>query len=133
MRHIDTLLARRRDLAEKYVSLLSGLSGGLPEGIVLPRATTHGEHSYQSFCVHTENRDNVIKQMAEAGIEAQIGTYSLHMHRAFAENPRCRITADMTGSVRAFQQCLTLPLYHDLTEDAQVRVIETLKHIQGLT
>ena len=72
------------------------------------------------------DRDNVMKLMREKGIEVQIGTYSLHMHPAFKPSSICHIKGDLISSMYAFEHCLTLPLYHDMTEDEQEYVIETL-------
>jgi perosamine synthetase len=74
-----------------------------------------------------KNRDNILHGMREKGIEVQIGTYALHMHPAFAPSDFCRIQGDMTGSQYAFDHCLTLPLYHELTEPDQEIVVDFLK------
>ena len=60
------------------------------------------------------------------GIEVQIGTYSLHMHKAFY--PFCS-GKDYPGSRKAFDQCLTLPLYDELTSDQQAIVVEKIKSL----
>ena len=73
-----------------------------------------------------ENRDQTIRKLKEKGVETQIGTYSLHMHKAFNENPNCRIVGDMSGSRHAFEHCLTLPLYHGLDPSDQQYVVERL-------
>jgi dTDP-4-amino-4,6-dideoxygalactose transaminase len=96
----------------------------------MPVTTSNGAHSYQSFCVFVEKRDEVIKKMRESGVETQIGTYSLHMHKAFNDNPNCRIIGEMKNSRYAFDHCLTLPMYNDMSEDDQQYVVECL--IQAL-
>jgi perosamine synthetase len=122
MKHIDELLSRRRKLAADYTSLLSSC-----DDLNLPQTTPGGEHAYQSFCIFIENRNEVIQKMREAGIEVQIGTYSLHMQKAFADNRCCRIDGEMAGSKYAFDHCLTLPLYHELTFEEQKFVVHELK------
>jgi dTDP-4-amino-4,6-dideoxygalactose transaminase len=64
--------------------------------------------------------------MREQGIEVQIGTYALHMHKAFKENSNCQIRGGMKGSKYAFEYCLTLPLYHDLEIDDQAYIVDKL-------
>jgi perosamine synthetase len=81
--------------------------------------------SFQSFCVFVNNRDAVIQAMKKENIETQIGTYSLHMHKAFADNPVCRIMGTLENSRYAFEHCLTLPLYNDLTEEDQKFIIQS--------
>lgn len=121
MKDIDALLVRRRQLAERYYERLS------KQGAVrLPLTTGDGEHSWQSCCIFVENRDQVISRLKERKIETQIGTYALHMHEAFCKNPNCRISGEMSGSRYAFDHCLTLPLYHDMTLDEQDYVLTQL-------
>jgi dTDP-4-amino-4,6-dideoxygalactose transaminase len=121
MKHIDELLNRRLELAQKYIDLLEG-----QENIIIPKTTEQGKHSRQSFCIYVDNRDAVMKKMRETGIEVQIGTYSLHTHPAFITSEFCRIDGDMFGSKYAFEHCLTLPLYHELTKAEQKDVITQL-------
>ncbi len=121
MKHIDKLLNRRLDLAQNYIDLLKG-----QENIIIPETTEYGKHSRQSFCIYVANRDEVMKKMRAKGIEAQIGTYSLHAHPAFSTGKFCRIQGDMIGSRYAFKHCLTLPLYHEMSREDQCIVVEKL-------
>ncbi len=124
MSHIEVLLERRRLLAGHYNDLLSGV-----EGVTVPLVTQGGRHSYQSYCLFIESRDEVMKVMRQEGIEVQIGTYSLHMHEAFRDKGRFTLHGDMTGSRYVFGHCLTLPLYHDLREAEQELIVDRLKEL----
>jgi len=121
MRQIDQLLQKRIELAKRYEDILKG-----KPGITLPKTTAKGSHSVQSFCVFVDNRDRVIRTLSKKNIECQIGTYALHMHKAFKENHNCRIAGDLRGSRYAFEHCLTLPLYHDMTDAEQDYVVHQL-------
>ena len=135
MQQIDKLLSHRRKQVEHYRILISALKLGK---IILPQTTQGGTHSYQSFCVLIENRNQVMQKMRSEKIEVQIGTYSLHKHRAFIENTNCHFHnsihqglnkgfPNFPGSEYAFDHCLTLPLFHSLTEGEQERVIRSLQ------
>ena len=125
MNHIDELLSKRCQLAGQYYQLLAESAS-----IKIPRVTLHGKHSFQSCCVFTDNRDRIIAKLAEKEIQTQIGTYSLHMHKAFSTNKNCQIQGDMSGSIYAFNNCLTLPMYHDMTTaDQQIVIDELIKLI----
>jgi dTDP-4-amino-4,6-dideoxygalactose transaminase len=126
MRHIEELLNRRLELVRNYVRLLNG-----NERVSIPKATVHGKHSFQSFCIYIKNRDQVMQQMREMGIEVQIGTYALHTHPAFAPSPYCQISGEMVGSKYVFEHCLTLPLYHDLKIDDQQYIADKLVEIMS--
>jgi dTDP-4-amino-4,6-dideoxygalactose transaminase len=124
MSHIDELLDKRIELADRYRELLSG-----GKGIEFPRTTPGGKHSYQSFCVLVEDRDRILKEMRSHGIEVQIGTYALHMHPAFAEKTNIRHHASLAGSRYVYENCLALPLYHELSEDDLCAVAGMLRRI----
>jgi dTDP-4-amino-4,6-dideoxygalactose transaminase len=121
MEHVEAMLERRLRLAENYLRLLRSH----PQ-VVIPATTRGGKHSRQSFCVYIEGRDAVMTRMREQGVEVQIGTYALHLHPAFAESPNCRYVGDLSSSRYAFDHCLTLPLYHEMSEDDQEYVVDML-------
>ncbi|GAK60659.1 DegT/DnrJ/EryC1/StrS aminotransferase family protein [Candidatus Vecturithrix granuli] len=121
MRHIHELLQRRLELAHNYRNLLQGRST-----ITIPETTSSGAHSYQSFCILIEERNRIMQQLRAEGIEVQIGTYALHQHPAFISGNACRIHGKLTGSQYAFEHCLTLPLFHELTYEDQQRIVDTL-------
>lgn len=121
MRHIDMLLAKRAEIAQRYNDLLQDTPG-----VSFLKTTPKGTHSWQSYCIFVEDPSQVIVKLRERGIETQIGTYSLHMHRAFNENPNCQVVGDMRGSRYAFEHCLCLPLYHEMSEETQGYVVQEL-------
>jgi len=121
LRHIPEILDRRRKQAQLYTKLISEL-----EVPAVPQKTVaEGVHSYQSYVVtlHKDSRA-IIVEMAKHGIETQFGTYALHMQPTFA-------SATLPNSKLLFERTLTLPLYHELTEEEQVYVVECLKKSLG--
>jgi dTDP-4-amino-4,6-dideoxygalactose transaminase len=118
---IDVLLSRRREMACYYSTLLKDY-----KSFEIQQIEEGGLHSYQSFCIFTKKRDSIMKEMRDAGVEVQIGTYSLHNHNAFKNHPLIKLKSDLHGSDTAFQQCLTLPLFHELTSEQQEYIIEKL-------
>lgn len=121
MSMVEELLERRRFLAARYAEALRAVAG-----ISIPSITEGGLHSYQTFCVHVDERDRIMQSMRNKGVEVQIGTYSLHMHRAFNANERVRIVGNMEGSLQSFRRTLALPLYHEMTLEEQDVVVDTL-------
>ena len=121
MDYVETLLARRQELSNNYLELLSQA-----EQVTVPLTTPGGRHSYQTFCVFVKNRDQVFKNMRSLGIEVQIGTYCLHRQPAFQPGDRCEIRGQLKGSIYAADHCLALPLYHELSQAEQEEVIKML-------
>jgi perosamine synthetase len=119
--YIEKLLNKRRQLAENYMQLLKN-----NKNVSVPITTENGLHSYQSFCVFIENRDAIMKSMRASGIEVQIGTYALHQHPAFQNNDLIEIKGLMQNSNWVYNNCLTLPLYHDLSFEMQETIVNEL-------
>jgi len=59
---IDSLLARRRELALRYYERLQGVPG-----IAVPRTPAGGDHSFQTCCVFVQKRDAVLKRLRSQG------------------------------------------------------------------
>jgi perosamine synthetase len=121
MDYLEDLLAKRVELAATYQSLLSG-----SPKVSFPTITPHGTHSWQSYPIFVENRDAVIQMMKEVNIEVQIGSHALHRHPAFQGNPLIRLQDDLSNSRYVFENCLVLPLYHEMTEEEQRYVVDSL-------
>ncbi|HOM08357.1 MAG TPA: DegT/DnrJ/EryC1/StrS aminotransferase family protein [Syntrophales bacterium] len=124
MYHFDELLDRRIYLADNYLKLLKDV-----DGVEIPQTTPGGKHSYQSFCIFVRERDRIMQEMRTKGIEVQIGTYALHVHPAFTAGPQIVYRGPFNNSRHAYERCLTLPLYHELSETDQHVVISVLKEL----
>ena len=121
MRHVDELLATRRALSARYTEMLSN-----SRGVSIPSTTPGGVHSYQSFCIQVPERDRILKTLRANGIEVQIGSYALHRHPAYQPGSHIDWRGPFTGSDAAYDSCLALPLFHELTEAQQAEVTSAL-------
>lgn len=121
MRHIDKLLSKRISTARRYYDLLKDVPG-----VTIPREHPKTKHSFQSCCIFVPDREKVMEGLTKQGIASQIGTYSLHMHKAFNQNKNCDIKGTMPSSKYAFEHCLTLPMYFEMTDQEQDFVVATL-------
>jgi perosamine synthetase len=121
MRHVDELLSKRRQLAARYISVLSE-----NRGVTIPSLTPGGVHSYQSFCIQVPERDRILKTLRANGIEVQIGSYALHRHPAFTPGEHIECRGPFNGSNAAYESCLALPLFHELTSAQQDLVTTAL-------
>lgn len=121
MQDVDMLLTERRRLAATYSEHLAEVPG-----VELATVTQGGEHSWQTYSIRIDNRDDIMRAMRAQGIEVQIGTYSLHMHPAY-QAPACRLHGEFAGSRRSFERTLALPMYHGMTWETQEQIILTLE------
>jgi dTDP-4-amino-4,6-dideoxygalactose transaminase len=117
MRRLGELLAARERLAEGYAERLAGLP------VLLPRADGGDRHGWQAYVIQLDRRDEVLTRLRADGIEAQIGTYSLHRLSAYRAQGR------FPGADRAYERALALPFHSKLTESDLDRVAEALTRV----
>ena len=125
LENIEELLNKRISLANNYKKLVKDI-----EKINLPKVLNpkpNCQHSFQTYVVYVEDRDRIMGEMRSKGIEVQIGSYSLHMHNAYNNNPNIEIKGNLSNSKWCFEHALALPLYNDLTLELQQKVVEGLK------
>jgi perosamine synthetase len=123
---LDGLIAQRRALAARYHELLAGLP------VVPVRDPAYGETNYQSFWVLlTEEfpvgRDEVLAELAAAGVSARRGIMASHLEPAYAGHPH----APLPQTERLTRNSLILPLHHRLTGDDQEHIAGVLRKLAG--
>ena len=122
---IEKLLSKRIKLANNYKDLVFR-----EEKISLPKILVKKpdtQHSFQTYIIYVEDRDRVMKEMRSKGIEVQIGSYSLHMHDAFRNNPQVELCGKLSNSKWCYEHALALPLYNDLTCEQQEYIVKELE------
>jgi dTDP-4-amino-4,6-dideoxygalactose transaminase len=121
---LDEMVSRRRYLAYRYIKKLKD-----NKNIGLVVETKEGYHSYQTFCIYVDNRDDIIYYLKSKGIEANIGTYSLHAEPYFQKSQSVRLLEAYPGSKFLKDKALSLPLYYEMDERTQDIVINSLLSI----
>ncbi len=123
MRKLSGILEDRRRLAAGLTERLRELGGVRP-----PSAPDGIEHTYQSYVVTLDDdidRDQVIRQMRDLGVETTLGTYGMHLQPYYVS--RLGEQADrLPHATRAHRQALTLPLYPGLTPADLDLIVESL-------
>jgi perosamine synthetase len=117
---LTSIVERRQALAERYHRLLAGLP-------VRPvRDPGHGTSNYQSFWVELPDGapavPEVLAGLTAAGVSARRGIMAAHLEPAYAGHPHVPlpVTEHLTN------RTLILPMYHQMTEAEQDRVVDAL-------
>ena len=124
MNKLDRIIAACRNLAFFYDELLEGTPLQSP-------VISEGSNSvYQSYVVLLSEhlateRDTIIEQLKENGIETTIGTYNMPMTNYFRNRYGYR-TGNFSVADRVFARSLALPLYEGLKEEEQDAVVQQL-------
>jgi dTDP-4-amino-4,6-dideoxygalactose transaminase len=118
---LDAIIARRCSLAARYQEAIAGIQG--------LRAVTdpaYGTGNYQSFWVevctdYPLDREGLMAALADAGVSARRGIMAAHR-----QAPYRGLAADLPVTERLTDGTLILPIFHQLVEADQDRVIDVL-------
>jgi dTDP-4-amino-4,6-dideoxygalactose transaminase len=124
---LDTIVARRRQLAAGYQRLLADLPG--VRAVADP---PWGRTNYQSFWIELLDdfpvpRDEVLAALTAAGISPRRGIMAAHLEPAYAG----REHAPLPVTERLTRRTLVLPLHHRLTAADQERVVGVLHRLSA--
>ena len=126
----ERIQARRRQICERYEHELQDWAGAhrvrLP---IIPAHCDQSWHMYYLLLPSLDVRQRLIAHLKQSGILAVFHYLPLHisdMGRKFGGKfGDCPVTEDVSDRL------LRLPLYHDLSEGDQRRVIEAIKEFKG--
>jgi dTDP-4-amino-4,6-dideoxygalactose transaminase len=122
---LPEVVARRRDIAARYVAGLAGL-----RGLRLVSDPPYGTTNFQSLWLEVlpgfgTSREGLLERLAEAGISARRGIMAAHRQPAY----RWRDTGSslLQHTERLNDRTLILPVFHELDEDSLSRIIRTIR------
>ncbi len=120
---LDTVVERRRALAGRYREAFDGI-----RGLRCVEDPAHGTSNNQSFWVEVGqafplSRDELLARLAEADISARRGIMAAHRQPAYAGHGH----QPLPVTERLTDTTLILPLFHQMTEEEQVRVVDAVR------
>ena len=95
---LDRLIARRRLLAQRYQQIAHGASRASGPSRILPTAPRTTSHS--GCCSRSDfpvSRDELLQQLAEAGVSARRGIMAAHLEPAYADATHRSAAGDGTA------------------------------------
>jgi dTDP-4-amino-4,6-dideoxygalactose transaminase len=124
LENLDTIQARRKQIWETYFEGLKGLN---EYGIMLPSipdyATNNG-HMFYMVCTDLRQRTALIEQLKANGILAVFHYQSLHKSAYYKDKHDNR---EMPWSDRYTDCLVRLPLFYELKNEDQIRIIDIIK------
>jgi perosamine synthetase len=121
---LPDVLARRRALAARYQQLLSDLP------VTLPRVPEWARPNWQSFWVGLPDgcdRQAVRQTLLDAGVATRRGVLCAHTEIAYQSEPWRAGAEGLVRSEDAQRRTILLPLYPQMTEHEQDRVVAALR------
>lgn len=125
MREIQTITDERQSLARLYTKSLNNI-----ESIAFQKMLPDCETVWQAFVIRLKDRltDSILNQLREAGIEANIGTYAIHLLQ-FYKNRYNFQPADFPNAKELYERSLALPFFNKMTIKEMNQVKEKLKQL----
>jgi len=136
LKRLPGILERRRGLARRYLDALGGKCG-----LEMPEQPVWARSNWQSFSVGLPDgadQVNVLQALLDAGISARRGVMCVHREQPRGAAWRCAVTecscggrecAGLAASERGQDRCVILPLYPQMTDMDQDRVIFALMDV----
>ena len=138
LQRLPAIVARRRELAARYEQRLQSI-----DGIIVPREPQWARSNWQSYAVRVGawiDQRTVMQRMLDAGISTRRAAMNIHREASYPPGAwYCGVSvaacecggpggcACLRRGEEAQDTAIVLPLYHQLTEDDQDRVITTLE------
>jgi dTDP-4-amino-4,6-dideoxygalactose transaminase len=131
LRHLDAWTERRRTLAARYSELFAQAGivepGPYPEHhIVLPWVDPRAHHVFHQFVIRIRRRDELRAWLGERGIGSEVYyPRALHQQKALASLGYSE--GDFPESERAAREVLALPIFPQLRNEEQDRVVAAIR------
>jgi dTDP-4-amino-4,6-dideoxygalactose transaminase len=115
LRHLERWTEARRCNARLYREALANA------GIGLPAEAPHSRHVYHVFAVRTSGRDAMVRNLADAGVQAGIH-YPIPVHLQPAYTETRYKEGDFPVSEQIAKEVLSLPMFPEMTK-AQIDTV----------
>ena len=120
LKHLDAWTQARRRVAHRYNELLAGTP------LQLPREAAYAESAWHLYVVRHPRRDELKKHLEANQVGCALHyPLPLHLQKAYAHlgyKP-----GDFPVSEKAARECLSLPIYPELTDAHISRVVDVVK------
>ena len=131
LRHVDRWNEQRRALAARYAALFTEAGvvepGPYPEhGVVLPWVEPRAHHIFHQYVVRVPRRDALRQALTQHGIGSEV-YYPLALHQQRALAGLGYREGDFPESERAAREVLALPIFPQLREEEQKRVVSAVR------
>ena len=126
LKRLPEFVSRRRQMADRYLSLLGDVSN-----LQLPGEPEWARSNWQSYCVrllHGLDQRAVMQALLERGIASRRGIMCAHREAAYPKDA-WGSAGTLAASEKAQDECILLPLYHQLGEQEQQFIADQLRAV----
>ena len=124
-RYLDQWADARRANAKRYRELFRDAGLGSSDYVQLPVESDGSVHVYNQFVIRARDRDRLKAWLAERGVGTEI-YYPVPLHLQACFKDLGYKNGDFPESERAALEALAIPVYPELSANAQTYVVETI-------
>lgn len=132
LHRLDEFTSRRRQLVHQYHQLLESLP------VVRPWEQNGNQSAHHLYVIRIQHhlldpsrtKNQVFQSMLELGIEVNLHYMPIYWQPYYEQQGHKKGQCPQAEAY--YQEAMTLPLYYDLTDDQQRRVVESLRQSLGL-
>lgn len=124
LKRLPELVSRRREMAATYRALLADIPG-----LQLPVEPAYTRSNWQSYSVRLPrgvDQKHVMQAMLDQKIATRRGIMCSHREPAYHKEP-WRTAGSLVESERAQEECILLPLFHQLSQSDQELIAAHLR------
>jgi len=130
LKYVEGWNQARRAVAARYDALFraAGLAenGPYPDrGVVLPREVSGSRHAWHQYVIRTGRRDALREFLNARGVGSEI-YYPIPLHMQEALRSLGYREGDFPEAERAAREVLALPMFPELRDDEQRRVVAAI-------
>jgi len=122
--HLESWTEARRRHAARYDGALKDLP------IKTPAVRSWAYHIYNQYTISLDRRDELKSRLAELGIGQKV-YYPVPFHHQACFGELGYAPEDLPRSVRAAETVLSIPVFGEMTDDEQDKVIKAIKEFFG--
>jgi perosamine synthetase len=121
---LNDMLARRRELAQRYTQELSTLSW-----LDVPREPSWCRHNFQSYMLRLKSvgrfdRDRLMQELLDRGISSRRGIMAIHREATYRDTDWEK---HLPVTNRTADEAIILPLFDEMSDDEQTYIIDCIR------
>lgn len=128
--YVENWLSGRREAAARYDRMIA--EGGLTGFVHRPIAVPTARHTYNQYVIRVaaRHRDRLVQHLKADGIGCDI-YYPLSLHQQECLKPFGYAEGDFPVSEEAARTVLALPIFPEITDEQQLRVVDSIAAYAG--
>jgi len=119
LQYLDSWIEKRRQNAKFYMEHLENI-------VLLPKEEEYEKHSFHTFVIQTDNRDDFQNYLLKNNIETKVH-YPIPIHVQKVAGDLGNKAGDFPNTLSFANRILSLPIYQDLREEELEYVTDTIQ------